>query len=64
MIQPSGRERERQQARETLFKGISDALDGKPPEGWLQEVRAFRDILRGEQAAPEQVETRGRGRDL
>jgi len=58
------RERERHQARETFFKGISDALDGKPPEGWLQEVRAFRDILRGEQATPEQVETRGRGRDL
>jgi hypothetical protein len=58
------RERERQQARETLFKGISDALDGKPPERWLEEVRAVRDILRGDQAAPEQVQTRGRGREL
>jgi hypothetical protein len=58
------RERERLQARETLFKGISDALDGKPPERWLEEARALRDILRGEQAAPEQVQTRGRGRDL
>lgn len=58
------RERERQQARETFFKGISDALDGKPPERWLDEVRAFRDILRGDQAAPERAETRGRGREL
>ncbi len=58
------RERERQQARETFFKGISDALDGNPPERWLEEVRAFRDILRGDQAAPEQVQTRGRGREL
>ncbi len=58
------RERERQQARETLFKGISDALDGKPPERWLEEVRAFRDILRGDQEAPDQVQTRGCGREL
>lgn len=58
------RESERRQARETFFKGISDALDGKPPERWLDEVKAFGDILRGDQAAPERVETRGRGRDL
>jgi hypothetical protein len=58
------RESERRQARETFFKGISDALDGKPPERWLEEVKAFRDILRGDQAAPEQVETRSRGREL
>jgi len=58
------REKERGQARETFFKGISDALDDKPPERWLEEVRAFRDILRGDQTARDRAETRGRGREL
>jgi hypothetical protein len=58
-------EKERRQNREKLFEGISNVLDGKPPQGWSEGVRAFQDILRGNRPTPEEGKTQERGgRDL
>jgi hypothetical protein len=54
-------EKERRQGREKLFEGISDVLDGKPPQAWAEAAKAFRDILRGGDRRPEAAQTQERG---
>ena len=58
-------EKERRQGREKLFDGISDVLDGKPPQAWSDAAKALRDIMRGDVPKPESVQTQDRGgRDM
>jgi hypothetical protein len=54
-------EKERRQGREKLFEGISDVLDGKPPQAWSDAAKALRDILRGDVKKPEPTQTQERG---
>jgi hypothetical protein len=54
-------EKDRHQVREKLCEGISDVLDGKPPQGWLDSAKALRDILRGDVARPESSQSQERG---
>lgn len=43
------REEERRHGRKKLFEGISDVLDGKPPQVWSEAVKFFGEILRNGQ---------------
>jgi hypothetical protein len=54
-------EQERRQGREKLFEGISDVLDGKPPERWLEGAKALHDILHGGQPKQQESKTQERG---
>lgn len=54
-------EKERHQGREKLFEGISDVLDGKPPQAWSDAAKAFRDILREGVPRAESAKTQERG---
>jgi hypothetical protein len=54
-------EKERHEGREKLFHGISNVLDGKPPQGWSEAAKALRDIMRGDLPKPESSQTQERG---
>jgi hypothetical protein len=54
-------EKERHEGREKLFQGISNVLDGKPPQGWSEAAKALRDIMRGDLPRPESTLTQERG---
>ena len=53
--------KERQQGREKLLDGISDALDGKLPERWLEGAKTLHDILHGDHPKQQEVKTQERG---
>jgi hypothetical protein len=57
-------EKERRQGKEKLFEGISNLLDGKAPQGWLEGAKAFQDILRGDHPKQQEVETKERSREM
>jgi hypothetical protein len=58
-------EKERLQAREKLFEGLGNVLDGKPPQGWLEGAKAFQDIVRADRLTPQEVKSQERdGRDI
>jgi hypothetical protein len=57
-------EKERRGGREKLLEGISNVLDGKPPERWLEGARAFHDILHGERPKQQEVGTKERSREI
>jgi hypothetical protein len=54
-------EKERHEGREKLFQGISNVLDGKPPQGWSEAAKALRDILRGDLPRSESSRMQERG---
>jgi hypothetical protein len=54
-------ERGRRQGREKLFEGISDVLDGKPPQAWSEAAKLFGEILRNGQPARNEVQQNERG---
>lgn len=54
-------ETERQQGREKLFEGINNILDGKPPQGLVESVKAFRAILRENRPIRAEAKSQDRG---
>jgi hypothetical protein len=54
-------EKERLAGKSKLLEGISDVLDGKPPEKWLDGAKALHDILHGDQPKQQGVKTQERG---
>jgi len=48
---------ERSQNREKPFEGISNDLDGRAPRTRMEDVKAFREILREERPMPEDVKS-------
>jgi hypothetical protein len=57
-------EKERLQGREKLLEGISNVLDGKPPQGLLEGVKAFQDILRDAHPIQQEAGAKERSRDI
>ncbi len=57
-------EKELLQGREKLFEGISNVLDGKPPQRLLEGVKAFQDILRDAHPIQQEAGTKDRRRDI
>lgn len=57
-------EKERLQGREKLLEGISNVLDGKPPQRLLEGVKAFQDILRNAHPIQQEAGAKERSRDI